>query len=79
MYNYSASQFGFISGRSTQMATAVAHDVGSYCTARGSPLFYCSLDAEGAFDFLPIVLFYRSPWKLSQTKYGYCCTIGIRT
>ena len=27
----------------------------------------------------PIVLFYRSPWKLSQTKYGYCYTIGIRT
>ena len=52
-FKLSESQFGFISRRSTHMATAIAHDVGSYCLSRGSTLYYCSLDAEGAFDALP--------------------------
>ena len=34
------------------MAAAVAHDIGIYCLERGSPLYYCSLDAESAFDAL---------------------------
>ena len=32
------------------MATYFANDVFSYCTKRGSPVYTCSLDAEGAFD-----------------------------
>ena len=40
------------------MAAALAHDLGSYCVDSGSPVYYCSLDAEGAFDALlhPILL-----------------------
>jgi hypothetical protein len=34
------------------MATSLAHDVGKYCNASGSAVFYCSLDVEGAFDGL---------------------------
>ena len=47
------AQFGFISKRSTQMATCVANDVGEYCLSRGSSVYFASLDAEGAFDLLP--------------------------
>ena len=47
------AQFGFISKRSTQMATCVANDVGEYCLSRGSSVYFASLDAKGAFDLLP--------------------------
>ena len=47
------AQFGFDSGKSSAMAAAVAHDIGIYCLERGSPLYYCNLDAESAFDALP--------------------------
>ena len=47
------AQFGFVEHRGTNMATALAHDVGALCNSMGSPLYYCSLDAEGAFDNLP--------------------------
>jgi hypothetical protein len=46
-------QFGFIRGRGTNSAVALAHDVMSYCNHNGSPVFVCSLDAEGAFDGIP--------------------------
>ena len=52
-HELSGAQFGFIEGRGTGMATAMAHDVGSYCVTNGSSVFYMSLDAEGAFDSLP--------------------------
>lgn len=35
------------------MATALLHDVASYSTTRGSAVYSCSLDAEGAFDAIP--------------------------
>ena len=35
------------------MATSLANDVFSYCTKRGSPVYTCLLDAEGAFDAVP--------------------------
>ena len=35
------------------MATALLHDVISYSTTRGSVVYSCSLDAEGAFDAIP--------------------------
>ena len=46
-------QFGFVSHRSTNTAIALAHDVCRYCVSRGSSVYLCSLDAEGAFDCLP--------------------------
>jgi len=35
------------------MAISLTHDVISYNVKRGSPIFACSLDAEGAFDAIP--------------------------
>ncbi len=46
-------QFGFIPGRSTTMAAALAHDVIDYCISNGSAVYACSLDAEAAFDGIP--------------------------
>ena len=59
-YSFSKFQFGFFSKCSTAMATTFAHDVGEYCNARGSPVFYCSLDAEGAFDAIPFPILFDS-------------------
>ena len=52
-HKFNSAQFGFIEHRSTNMATVLAHDIGAYCNAAGSSVFYCSLDAEAAFDALP--------------------------
>ena len=60
-FSFSSAQFGFISGCSIQMATAIAHDIGSYCVAKGSSVYYCSLDAEGAFDLLPHCVLLQKP------------------
>ena len=38
------------------MATALLNDIGQYCNARGSTIFTCSLDAEGAFNGLQHLL-----------------------
>ena len=54
-------QFGIIGKRSTSMAVSVAHDINTYCIAKGSSVFTCSPDAQGAFDSLPIpVLLYKA-------------------
>ena len=54
-------QFGFISGRGTTTAASLANDVICYCNKRGSPVFTCALDAEGAFDVIPHdILFSKS-------------------
>ena len=50
---FNAFQFGFVSGRGTNTAIALAHDTASYFNFKGSPLFMCALDAEGAFDGIP--------------------------
>ena len=40
------------------MAMSLAHDVMTYFNDRGSLVYTCSLDAEGAFDAIPhIVIF----------------------
>ena len=52
-HEFHDSQFGFISGRGTNMAASFTHDVISYNVNRGTPIFACSLDAEGAFDAIP--------------------------
>ena len=46
-------QFGFVPGRGTEMATALVNDVVSNTNTRGSTVYTCSLDAEGAFDAIP--------------------------
>ena len=55
-HQFSAHQFGLVANRECDMATALVHDVCAYANASGSALFLCSLDAEGAFDFLPHVV-----------------------
>ena len=35
------------------MAVAVTADVIDYCVSKGSPVYVCALDAEGAFDGIP--------------------------
>ena len=60
-HQFSDLQFGFVPGRGTNMATALANDVISYCTKRGSTVYACFLDAEGAFDAVPhSILFYKA-------------------
>ena len=49
-FSYSDYQFGFVRGRGTNTAISLAHDVIAYCNHNNSPVFACSLDAEGAFD-----------------------------
>ena len=59
--SFSPSQFGFVAHKGTNTAIALAHDVFSYCSNRGSTVYCCSLDAEGAFDNIPhSVLFYKA-------------------
>ena len=58
-HQFSDAQFGFIEGRGTQMAITLVNDVVKYCTQRGSRLYTCSLDAEGAFDAIPHSILFR--------------------
>ena len=41
------------------MAAALAHDVVTYSVASGSTLFFCSLDAQGAFDALTHLIIFQ--------------------
>ena len=60
-YDMSDLQFGFVSGRSTSMAAVLTQDVISYCNSRGSPVYACSLDAQGVFDAVPHeVIFHKA-------------------
>ena len=52
------AQFGFVDGRGTDMAISLAHDVMAYFNDRGSAVYTCSLDAEGAFDAIPHVVIF---------------------
>ena len=71
-------QFGFVPGRGTQMAAALANDVISYCTSRGSTVYSCSLDAKGAFDAIPHHVLFRKTmdsipthcWRMLVYWYG---------
>ena len=56
-------QFGSVSGKGTDMATSLANDVFSYCTKRRSPVYTCSLDAEGAFDAVPHSVLFKKSFK----------------
>ena len=52
-------QFGFVQNRGTAMAAALTHDVIEYMKSRGSPVYACSLDAEGAFDGIPHSILFK--------------------
>ena len=77
-YKYSDYQFGFISGRGTQTAIALANDVLEYCNYNESAVFVCNLDAEGAYHGIPHpILFMKSmniipdmSWKLLYRWYN---------
>ena len=47
------------------MATVLANDVISYCTKRGSTVYACTLDAEGAFDAVLTRFYFISQWMSS--------------
>jgi len=75
---FNPSQFGFVAHRGTTTAISLAHDVSQYCSSRGSAIYMCSLDAEGAFDAIPFpVLFLKastcmpdSCWRLMYLWYS---------
>ena len=58
-YEFTDLQFGFVRGRSTTMASALTHDVIDYRVHRGTPVYACALDAEGAFDAIPHAVLFR--------------------
>ena len=70
--------FGFIPERGTDVAIALAHDVCQHSLARGSAVHLASLDAEGAFDYIPhAVLLDKAinviptlSWKIMMTWYS---------
>ena len=72
-HEFNDLQFGFIPGRGTEIATALLNDVTSYCNTRGSAVYTCSLDAEGAFEVLMLfhtVFYFTKPQQFSQSTAG---------
>jgi len=60
-HNMDLNQYGFVRHRGTNTAITLSHDVSAYCLSRGSTIYMCSLDAEGAFDCIPhSVLFLKA-------------------
>ena len=51
------------------MATALLHDIIDYSTTRGSVVYSCSLDAEGAFDAIPHCILFDKAHSVLPT---YC-------
>ena len=41
------------------MATSLANDVLKYCTKCGSPVYTCSLDAEGTLEAVPHAILFQ--------------------
>ena len=74
-HTFSDLQFGFIGGRGTDMAAALAHDVTHYSTKRGSAVYMCSLDAQGAFDELPHPILFN---KCIDVVPDHCWRILVR-
>ena len=54
-HEFNDVQFGFIEGRGTDMAVSLTHYIIYHCISRGSTVYTCSLDSEGAFDATPHV------------------------
>jgi len=60
-YLHSPHAYGYVEARGTDLAISLAHDVCAHMNANGTPIYLCSLDAEGAFDFIPHnILFYKA-------------------
>ena len=77
IYEPSSYQFGYISGRNTQMASSLMHDIGVHCNLQGTPIFHCSLDAAGAYDDIPHSVLFDSAtalpdhcWRLMVNWYS---------
>ena len=71
---FSDSQFGFVSGRGTEIATALVNDVISYANVRGSTVYTCSFDAEGAFDAIPHCVLFKNA---SEVLPDYCWHVMV--
>ena len=68
-HDFSDLQFGFVKGRRIEIATALLHDVIDYSTTRGSVVYSCSMDAEGAFDAIPHCILFD---KAQSVLPSYC-------
>ena len=71
---FSDLQFGFVPGRGTEMATALVNDVVSYTNTRGSTVYTCLLDAEGAFDAIPHCVIFEKAFSVLPE---YCWHIMV--
>ena len=71
---FSDLQFGFVQGRGTKMATALVNDVVSYTNTRGSTVYTCSLDADGAFVVIPHCVIFE---KASSVLPEHCWHIMV--
>ena len=82
-HDFDELQFGFVKSRGTDMATTLLTDVISYSTNRGSTVYTCSLDAEGAFDAIPnAILFDRAsdvlPDHCWQIMHDWHCNLHVQ-
>ena len=68
-HEFSDLQFGFVSNRGTTMAAALTHDVIDYMNSNGSPVYACSLDAEGAFDGIPHSVLFKKALGIIPDAY----------
>ena len=74
-------QFGFIEGRGTSTAVALAHDVMAYCNYNNSSVFMCSLDTEGAFGGIPHPVLFRTnimPGACWRLLYKWYSNMNVR-
>ena len=71
---FSNLQFGFALGRKAEMATALVNDVVSYTNTRGSTVYTCSLNAEGAFHAIPHCVIFE---KASSVLPNHCWHIMV--
>ena len=71
-HEFSDLQFGFIPGRGTELATVLIDDVITYCNTRGSAVYTCSLDAEGAFDAIPHCILFE---KAASALPDHCWSV----
>ena len=62
-------QFGFVGSRGTSMAVSLTHDVIDYCVSRGSAVYVCALDAEGAFDGIPHSIMFAKAMNVIPALY----------
>jgi hypothetical protein len=71
---FSDTQFGFVQGRGTCMAVSLSNDVINYCIKHGSPVYTCSLDAQGAFDEVPHEILFM---KANNIVPDHCWTLLV--